>query len=75
MRPFAPLILALSLVLTTVACAGSDDETDEEPERPPASALTAAWEPSPDSSFPGSITGEVVVPGSGSSSCSTRSDF
>ena len=61
MRRLAPLTLALSLVLACLACVGSDaGSTSKEP----AAELSATWQKGPDAPFPGSLTGEVVVPAS-----------
>ena len=61
MSRLAPLALALSLVLATSSCAGTDAGS-KTPE--PAAKLTATWKPGSDAPFPGSLTGEVVVPAS-----------
>ncbi len=61
MRRLAPLTLALSLVLASLACAGSDAGSSP---APPAAELSASWAASADAPFPGSLTGEVVVPAS-----------
>ena len=61
MRRLAPLTLALSLVLASLACAGSDAGSSP---APPAAKLSASWAASANAPFPGSLTGEVVVPAS-----------
>ena len=61
MRRLAPLTLALSLVLASLACAYSDAGSSP---APPAATLSASWAASANAPFPGSLTGEVVVPAS-----------
>ena len=61
MPRLAPLTLALSLVLASLACAGSESGSAA----PDAPQLTASWQQGPDAPFPGSLAGQVVVPPSG----------
>ncbi|HET9421151.1 MAG TPA: metallophosphoesterase [Nocardioides sp.] len=60
MPRLAPLTLVLSLVLTSLACAGSESGSAA----PDAPTMTATWQQGPDAPFPGSLAGEVVVPAS-----------
>ena len=62
MRRLAPLTLALSLVLASLACASSEAGSSS---APPAAELSASWGLSANAPFPSSLTGEVVVPASG----------